>query len=415
MAAKDKYPHESEFVPTFTFEKVIESNIYDKKITRNDLSEDQTAALDVLFDLCKDGVPLVTLAGFAGTGKSTLIPLVSELLGDTSSTAFCAFTGKAANVLGRKMRAAGIANPGQIGTIHSLMYAPLTNQWGGIVGWQRKRELVGTNNRKITRIIVDEASMVGERLLEDMQSYDIPILAVGDHGQLPPIQDESILNRPDIALERIHRHAENNPILKLSAHIREWGDLPKDDSSSEALRYVRQHEVMDIVGETYERLGMDMAVLVRRNVIRKNFNLMPRDNPEPEVGDIVICLKNNPPVYNGMRGVLREIALYKEHWYKAKVYFPDDGMTVTGLLNRYQFGRDKTIESALDLHKYPSAYPLAMLFDFGLSLTVHKAQGSAFKEVVLCPERWSNDNLNEYRQWLYTAVTRAVDRLTIVR
>lgn len=415
-----RYPQESEFQPNFS-RTPVERSEYDKKITRADLSPDQAKALSDVYDLLKGQTPTVeTLGGYAGTGKSTLIPLVSELLGDTASTAFCSFTGKAANVLERKLAAAGIHYPGYVGTIHALMYKPITNEHGSISGWQRKNSLYSDNNqRPITRIIIDEASMVGQRLADDLLTYHLPIFAVGDHGQLPPVQDDSIFDSPRIQLTKIHRQAEDNPILKLSQLVRENGDLPRLSELPDAIRVVPNSDVMEVVGEAYDRLGMDMAVLVRRNVIRKNFNILPREELEPQVNDIVICLRNCPPVYNGMRGVLQSIEPYLIHWYKAVVAFPDDGISVEGLINRYQFGREATIESTRDLNKpnirYPQALPLGMLFDFGLAMTVHKSQGSAFQEVILCPEKWNSDKPEDYCKWLYTAVTRAVKKLTIVR
>ena len=52
-------------------------------------------------------------------------------------------------------------------------------------------------------------------------------------------------------------------------------------------------------------------------------------------------------------------------------------------------------------------------FDYGYALTVHKAQGSQWDEVVLFDESFA---FKEMRQrWLYTAVTRAAERLTVVR
>jgi exodeoxyribonuclease V len=301
------------------------------------------------------------------------------------------------------------------------MYRPITNEHGLITTWQRKRDLYSDSTmRPITRIIIDEASMVGRKLADDLLMYGLPIFAVGDHGQLPPVQDESIFDSPKVQLTKIHRHAENNPILKLSQLVRENGDLPPLHQLPDAIRVVPNADVMEIVGESYERLGMDMAVLVRRNLIRKNFNILPRESPEPEIGDIVICLRNNPPIYNGMRGTIKAIEPYMFHWYQAQVFFPDDGLTVEGLINRYQFGREATIEHVRDLSKpnnrYQQSLPLGMLFDFGLAMTVHKAQGSAFQEVILCPEKWSSDyNSDDYCKWLYTAVTRAVNKLTIVR
>jgi exodeoxyribonuclease-5 len=64
---------------------------------------------------------------------------------------------------------------------------------------------------------------------------------------------------------------------------------------------------------------------------------------------------------------------------------------------------------------YPDGVPPGLLFDFGYALTVHKSQGSAFDEVLLYPERFEDDSDEEYARWLYTAVTRAAKKLTIVR
>jgi len=52
-------------------------------------------------------------------------------------------------------------------------------------------------------------------------------------------------------------------------------------------------------------------------------------------------------------------------------------------------------------------------FDFGYALTVHKAQGSQWDDLVLFDESFA---FREHRQrWLYTGITRAAERLTIVR
>jgi exodeoxyribonuclease-5 len=51
-------------------------------------------------------------------------------------------------------------------------------------------------------------------------------------------------------------------------------------------------------------------------------------------------------------------------------------------------------------------------FDFGYVLTVHKAQGSQWDDVVLFDE--SNAFGESRARWLYTGITRAAKRLTIV-
>ena len=62
------------------------------------------------------------------------------------------------------------------------------------------------------------------------------------------------------------------------------------------------------------------------------------------------------------------------------------------------------------------AYPIRREsdeFDYGYALTVHKAQGSQWDDVLLFDESYA---FREHRaRWLYTGLTRAAKRLTIVR
>jgi exodeoxyribonuclease-5 len=54
------------------------------------------------------------------------------------------------------------------------------------------------------------------------------------------------------------------------------------------------------------------------------------------------------------------------------------------------------------------------LWDFGYALTVHKAQGSQASDVLVFEERFARSNDDDWRRWIYTAVTRAQERLTVV-
>lgn len=387
----------------------------DKVITRKDLSKDQVSALDAVLDLALSGNRVVKLGGYAGTGKSTLIPLISQALGDWPDTAFCSLTGKASNVLERKLGVAGLYDPAHCGTLHSMMYRPRLDEQGRITGWSRNQELMSWEGRLIHRVIIDESSMVGERILQDLMSYGVPIIAVGDPGQLPPIEDKSVIDKPDVILKKIHRQAENNPIIQLANVIRNEGDIPRSWKPSPQIQFTdKTRGVLPVIGDGFERLGMNFGIMVRRNKIRMAFNLMARSQETPEVGDIVICLKNNPPVYNGMRGLVDAIKPYKRHWYEASIRFPDDGLVVHSMISKHQFGTDRTIESKYDVGLGPTD-DLGLQFDYGTAMTVHKSQGSAFEECVLIPERWSRDTEQDYAQWLYTGVTRAANKITIAR
>lgn len=413
--------------PRYTVKPVLEPNAVDKRIGVADLSSDQRVVFEALLNELYSNRFDPSLGGYAGSGKSTCIPLISDQLGDTTETAFCAFTGKAANVLQRKLKAAGIRDAAYVGTIHSLIYRPKVNNAGTIVGWVKKERplrayadyLDAESSIPVNRIIIDEASMINEEVLSDLQAYGVPILLVGDHGQLPPVQGKSILEKPTFRLETIHRQAANNPIIKLAHEIRTHGDIPKNfPRDLPEIAFIKRDRLYEVVGESYDRLGLNLAVIVRTNNARANINLAPREVKDPVAGDIVICLKNNPPVFNGMRGIVQAIEPCEDHWFHAKIEFPDDGITLEGILNRHQFGRQYTIESGISLQEDVGSFdprkPLGLLFDFGIALTAHKSQGSSFREVVLCPEKWRSDSEEDYCRWLYTAVTRAEQKITIV-
>jgi exodeoxyribonuclease-5 len=101
-------------------------------------------------------------------------------------------------------------------TIQGLIYAPLKAA-NGAVRFRRRRSLAG-----IQTIIIDEASMVDHLLLADLLAFGLPILFVGDHGQLEPIgTNPGLMANPRLRLEAVHRQAAGNPILRLATAFRE--------------------------------------------------------------------------------------------------------------------------------------------------------------------------------------------------
>ena len=150
-----------------------------------ELSGDQEKALAALLAWWRDPARprYITLGGYAGTGKSTLIAVFKNELAKAHKDiriGFCSYTGKAAQNLKNKLKEAGaLSVKDSVGTIHGLIYTPRENEEGRITGWDRKEEL----ERHL--IIVDEASMVDGLIWADLLGYGIPIVAVGDHGQQP--------------------------------------------------------------------------------------------------------------------------------------------------------------------------------------------------------------------------------------
>jgi exodeoxyribonuclease V len=422
MTTKYSPRHEDFAVTIRALPKTAETHTTKARIT---FSPDQEAAVHQVVAAAKEE-DIVSLGGFAGTGKSTLIPFIADALGDIGSTAFCCFTGVATSVLKGKLAAYGINEDdvGHVGTIHSLMYQPIMDGIGVLTGFSKRGSLY-----PIKRIFVDEASMVGARILDDLMSYGLPIILVGDHGQLEPIQDRSVMEQPDIVLEKIHRQAESSPILRLSQEIRQKGNIPRDfitgrnvrwasGPNGDVVQFISASEFGAVAKEAHTRLGRDFGILVHSNETRTGLNRKVFGGNVPRVGDYLICLKNNPPLYNGMRGVVETVEDAGDYHLKMCVAFPDAEFSVTSLFNKMQFNRTQTYGTMYDLQQdgYPRRFDSpGLVFDFGLALTVHKAQGSSFSEVIFnVAHPFASREPDAYRRWLYTGVTRASKRLHIL-
>jgi ATP-dependent exoDNAse (exonuclease V) alpha subunit len=162
-------------------------------------SRDQQAALDAIQRWCT-GNPrgdnqYKTLGGYAGTGKTTLIAYLAEVW---PSVAVAALGGKAAHVLRYK----GV----DATTIHSLIYYPHEDD-DGTIRFRRKHNL-----RDVQTLIIDEASMTNHFLFADLLSFKLPVLFVGDHGQLEPIgPNPGLMAHPDLRLEKIHARRPTTP------------------------------------------------------------------------------------------------------------------------------------------------------------------------------------------------------------
>jgi len=337
-----------------------------------ELTDEQARVRDqVLADFGKRKVPEVTLGGYAGTGKTTLI---RALLAALPGWAVCAFTGKAANVLRRKGVSAS--------TIHSLIYAPAEDDFGRTV-WRRKDSLYCNG------IIVDEASMVSEQLYADLMSFRLPILWVGDHGQLEPVGSTfNLMAQPQYRLETIHRNA--GAIAQFAEALRHQGlDAPRPESDevtflwADALTVRRMTEVDQVcVGMNATRVKANAAIrgaLGRTGVV--------------EVGDRVMCLRNNRELglFNGLQAVVTRLRP------KDRFDLQADGRVWSDVpFEPSQFGQ----ESAPVYRRGQVAMP----FDYAYAATCHKLQGDEADTVLVIVQQVGRCDM---RRWAYTAATRA--------
>jgi exodeoxyribonuclease-5 len=385
-----------------------------------DLTSDQTAALEAILEWQRSrSSAFFVMAGYAGTGKTTLLSLLrNKLRKDKIKTkvAFCTFTGKAAHVLRQKLVEQHAVYPGDTcSTIHSLIYKAEFDA-GGAVSWRIVDEL------KQSLIVIDEASMVPEKIWNDLLSFGIPMLAVGDHGQLPPIDDNfDLMRNPDIRLEKIHRQAAENPIIDIAHKVRQ-GIVIKNGSHGQQVKKIsRQDEyAMESIGGLLSDSSVDRLVLCGKNKTRVALNnnirrLMDYESEHPQLNERVICLKNNyiHGIFNGMQGYIESLSTKNDSYYDVVIDFDGERKEFTGVAVRSQFGNLKTL-SFKELKEIPDASDSLggpALFDWGYALTVHKAQGSEADQVILFEERMGFYDDEMWSRWLYTAVTRAKNEL----
>ena len=374
-----------------------------------DLSPQQDAALKSVSRWLKAGKPQVfRLFGYAGTGKTTLARYFAEHV--DGSVQFAAFTGKAAQVL----RSKGAVNAR---TIHSLIYRPRGEEAVAdeATGKTSINPTFSLNRQspiaKAKLVIIDECSMVDEQLGRDLLSFGTPVLVLGDPAQLPPISGGGFFteHEPDHLLTEIHRQARDNPIIQLALDVREGREFMRGDYGT-AKVIGREDVNQDLV------LAADQ-VLVGTNRTRRRYNQRLRElkgfsADYPQAGDKLVCLRNDPA-----KGLLNG-SLWKVMTSSRETVIPGINL----LVSPEEDDPDRGV-SKIKLLKAAFEDPDAEIpwstkkryddFDYGYALTVHKAQGSQWDDVVLFDESFAFRDTRQ--RWLYTAITRAAKTLTIVR
>jgi exodeoxyribonuclease V len=200
--------------------------------------------------------------------------------------------------------------------------------------------------------------------------------------------------------------AQNDPIIRLSMEIRAGHRLEPGDYGS---TQVVPRSALDP-----QRVLDADQVLVGRNATRRAYNTRMRErrgfeDPLPMAGDKLVCLRNNrrKGLFNGGLWVVKERPRSRRQVLALRLR-PDEepnGRIVkvsvrpecfTGAIEKLEWQQRKRHDE----------------FDFGYVLTVHKAQGSQWDDVVLFDESFAFPDSRE--RWLYTGVTRAAKRLTVV-
>jgi len=340
------------------------------------------------------GPQVFYLAGYAGTGKTTI---AKALAGEVREVCFAAFTGKASLVL----RGKGCANAS---TIHSLIYSPVEDDDG------RTMFVLNPDSKASTAdlIVIDEVSMVGAELGRDLLSFGTRVLVLGDPAQLPPVGDGTgffTARPPDFMLTEIHRQAAENPIIRLATTVRQGGRLEFGEYGTSAV--IPRAKVGQKVA-----LGVDQ-VLCGKNDTRRTTNakirrLLGREGFFVE-GERVVALRNNKNkgLLNGSIWSIAGIDYSDADESHLTIRALDAGMTTVPVdiktHHAWLTGREKELPWGIQREFDP--------VDYAYCLSVHKAQGSQWDSVLVLDE--SRVFREDAAKHLYTALTRAAERVIV--
>ena len=389
------------------------------------LTNKQQKGLDIAVNRYLRKEKYTIISGYAGTGKSTLIKFIIAALPDIdeNDVVFTSFTGKATEVLSKK----GNKNTC---TLHKLLYKSVPRPDGTFF-----RMPVETIPYKI--VVVDEISMVPKTLINQLAKYDIYVLGLGDPFQLPPIdknEDNHLLEYPHVFLDEIMRQAADSEIIQLTMKIR----------NGEKITPFKGKEVQ-VLSKNEINTGMFIwadQILVATNAMRNQINtemrtLLGREGG-PQDGDKIICCRNywddmgteGGFLVNGTIGYLKDIypsfvPIPSFTGYKNNSIDVICGNIVTDTEEEFHnLKMDKLMithgEKSLDSKtqyilgrnpKYHHLIPYEFLY--GYAITCHKAQGSEWGKVLVIEEKFPF-NKEEHARWLYTACTRASEKLVLI-
>jgi ATP-dependent exoDNAse (exonuclease V) alpha subunit len=330
-----------------------------------------------------------TVQGLAGTGKTHVL---AELARRYPAASLAAPTGKAAAVLrGRVGR--------DVRTVHSLVYdfrgLSEDESTGRVAPIFTSKEDAGLGG---LTVFLDEASMAGCRMAEDLLATGCRVVAFGDPGQLPPVADEPFFDRPDRTLTEVHRQALESAIVRQAHRVRRGLPYAADgpDFRVQGGATDDDHRAADVAlcWKNRTRQALNQR---RRRVLRGLTDTVLR------AGEPVMCLRNDYRlgVFNG-----ETYPLARDREPGGDVLLDLGEGRVVEVLNAVVEGFDSDFET---LRHEEERSPFALAY----AVTVHRAQGSEWNRILLIDEYRRNDG--ERNKWVYTAITRARSSCTILR
>lgn len=392
------------------------------------LNEGQQEALKIAVARYNAREPHTVISGAAGTGKSTTLKFIIAALqlNPEIDVCFACPTGKAAQVLKRK------GNPNAM-TLHKLLYQARQDKNGKYYFVPRE----SIDDYKL--ICVDEVSMVPPNIWNQLLRHRVPVLALGDDHQLPPVSpdgDNGVLAKPHARLTEIMRQAEGNEIIDLATHIRLGKPLSTYKCAKRQVQIINKDE---LVTGHYEWADQILCAMNKTRIEGNNFKRQLRgfDPNKPCIGDSIISLKNHwdfvseneEPLINGSIGKILNYEVNNiylpRYIYEGKYQLMladiemEDGDIFREVPIDYQclITGKRTLSDKQEMQlkknkKLEMSPPFEMNYSY--FATTWKAQGDEWDKVMLFEENFPFD-AETHRRYLYTGITRAAEKLVVVK
>lgn len=445
------------FEPTFQQRKLVES-----------LSEFLLSSPDKIF----------LLKGYAGTGKTSVISALIRALHELKqSVVLLAPTGRAAKVLSSYSGYPAYTIHKKIYRQHVVgdemsQFSLGINMHKHTLFIVDEASMITTSGERN----FGTGDLLGDLLSFVYGSEGCRLLLIGDVAQLPPVGqmyspalDNSYLGGygfhvKDFLLTEVFRQADDSGILKNATYLRtlltdeQVGAFPVFETNFPDIVRVSGEELIEEISSAYSRDGMDETIIVSRSNKRANiFNNGVRNRilyreEELSTGDLLMVVRNNyfwakstegklDFIANGdvaeVKRVRRVHEMYDFRFADVELYFPDyevemDAKILLDVLQSESASLNSedsnklflsVQEDYMDIRNKKERlkkmredpYLNALQVKFAYSVTCHKAQGGQWKNVFIDKGYVTEEMVDmEYLRWLYTAVTRASERLYLI-
>ena len=437
---------------------------------------EQEKAMDTFarFMTDRDERAVMVLRGAAGTGKTSLsAAIVRALLSLQQKLVLLAPTGRAAKVFSLYAGHPAYTIHRRIYRQKSIESAFDLNYNSA----QDTLFMVDEASMIANSSNYGESIFAGGQLMDDLMRFvyndrNCRMMLIGDCAQLPPVgETESPALQSDVLrsyglhvyecnLNEVLRQSEESGILWNATEVRRlmydgMYELPKVHFNGFAdIRNVPGDELIEQLASSYSQVGLDDTIVVTRSNKRANiYNQGIRNtvlDREEELcsGDQIMVVKNNyywrkeEFIANGDRAVIRRVRhVHEQYGFRfadVTMTFPDYDdyeLTATVLLDtltseapaltreQQEILYNKVLEDYADVPQKPERlkkvkedkYYNALQVKFAYAATCHKAQGGQWAHVYVDQGYMTDDMLTpEYMHWLYTAFTRATEKLYLV-